>query len=65
LNDRELRAGELELQIAYKLYLGSEKGLEDAVYVYEVAEQTINTQKLEEYARKLDVETEYERLTGS
>jgi hypothetical protein len=65
LNDRELRAGELELQIAYKLYHGSERDLEDALYVYKLAEQTINTQKLQRYARKLDVETEYERLTGS
>lgn len=65
LNDRELQAGELELQIAYKLYLGSEKDLEDALYVYKLTEQTINTQKLEEYARRLDVETEYERLTRS
>jgi len=65
VNDRKLRAGELELQIVYKLYLGTEKDLEDALYVYKLAEQTLNTQKLERYARNLDVETEYERLIQS
>ena len=62
LNDRELRAGELELQIAYKLYLGSQKDFEDAVYLYELAEPTLNNQKLEDYARDLGVEQEYEQL---
>lgn len=63
LNDRELRAGELELQIAYKLYLGSQKDFEDAVYLYELTEPTLNTQKLESYATDLGVEEEHERLT--
>jgi hypothetical protein len=62
LNDRELRAGELELQIAYKLHLGSQKDFEDAVYLYELAEPTLNMQKLESYARDLGVEQEYEQL---
>lgn len=65
LNDRELRAGELELQIAYKLYLGSNKDFEDAVYVYELAEQTLNNHKLEQHAKDLGVKEEYERLTES
>lgn len=65
LNDREIRTGELELQIAYKLYLGTQKDLEDAVYVYELAEQMLNSQKLEGYANDLGVEQEYERLTQS
>ena len=64
LNDHELRTGELELQIAYKLYLGAQKDFEDAVYLYELAEPTLNKQKLESYAEDLDVRTEYERLTG-
>jgi len=63
LNDRELRAGELELQIAYKLYLGSRKDFEDAVYLYELAEPTLNRQKLEAYVMDLGVEEEHERLT--
>lgn len=65
LNDRELRAGELELQIVYKLYLGSEKDFEDAVYLYELAGPTLNTRKLEEHARDLGVEQEYDQLTRS
>lgn len=65
LNDRELRAGELELQIAYKLYLGAEKDFEDAVYIYELAEPTLNKRKLQDYAEDLGVETEHDRLTQS
>lgn len=65
LNDRELRAGELELQIAYKLYLGAEKDFEDAVYIYELAEPTLNKRKLQDYAEDLGVETEHDRLTRS
>lgn len=65
LKDRKIRAGELELQIAYKLYLGAQKDFEDAVYVYELAEQTLNRGKLQTYARNLGVESEYERLTRS
>lgn len=65
LNDREIRAGELELQIAYKLHLGTRKDFEDAVYVYELTEQTLNHKKLQTYAQDLGVDTEYERLTES
>jgi len=63
LNDHELRAGELELQIAYKLSLGSQKDFEDAVYLYELTEPTLNRQKLESYVTDLGVEEEHERLT--
>ncbi|WP_158059317.1 hypothetical protein [Halorussus halophilus] len=63
LNDRELRVGELELQIAYKLYLGSQKDFEDALYLHRLSEPTLNSLKLEEYAEELDVTEEYEQLT--
>lgn len=61
--ESELRVGELELQIIYKLYLGSEKDFEDAIHLYLVTEETLNQGKLEEYATELGVEDEYEKLT--
>ncbi|MFB6139314.1 MAG: hypothetical protein ABEJ26_02635 [Halosimplex sp.] len=58
----ELEVGSLEFQIAYKLSMGAQKDFEDALYLYEVAGDTLNTRELESYAEKLGVEEEYDRL---
>ncbi|MFB6143309.1 MAG: hypothetical protein ABEJ30_08230 [Halorientalis sp.] len=60
--NRTLAIGPLELQIAYKLSMGAQKDLEDALYLYEVAEGTLNTTELEAYVERLDVRERYERL---
>lgn len=60
--EERLRIGGLELQIAYKLSMGAQKDFEDALYLYEVAEPTLNTSKLERYVDELCVEDEYDRL---
>lgn len=57
-----LSIGPLELQIAYKLYLGTQTDLEDAVHLYSLFEESLSVARLEAWARRLDVETEYERL---
>ncbi|MBP1987538.1 hypothetical protein [Halolamina salifodinae] len=54
--------GPLELQIAYKLYLGAQKDLEDAVHLYTLFEQSLSVARLEEWVRRLGVESEYDRL---
>jgi len=54
--------GPLELQIAYKLYLGAQKDVEDAVHLYTLFEESLSVPRLEEWVRRLDVEYEYERL---
>ena len=61
----ELTAGSVELQIAYKLSMGAQKDAEDALYLYEVTEGTLNTDTLEGYVDRLGVRDEYERLKGS
>ena len=43
LNDRELYISPIELNIAYKLYLGSQKDIEDAVYLYCIFQENIKT----------------------
>jgi hypothetical protein len=58
----KLPIGSLELQIAYKLYLGSEKDTEDAVHLYTLFEETLRRDELEGWVRKLGVRKEYERL---
>lgn len=55
--------GPLELQIAYKLYLGAQKDIEDAVHLYTLFEGTLSASRLETWVDRLDVEAEYERLT--
>lgn len=55
--------GPLELQIAYKLNLGARKDVEDAVHLYTLFAETLSASRLEEWVSRLDVESEYERLT--
>jgi hypothetical protein len=61
-DDETVTVGNLELQIAYKLHMDTPKDFEDALYLHEVAEPTLNTRTLEEYVDDLDVEDAYDRL---
>lgn len=54
--------GPLELQIAYKLYLGGQKDLEDAAHLYALFGETLRRDALEEWVSELDVTDRYERL---
>lgn len=54
--------GPLELQIAYKLHLGAQKDIEDAVHLYTLFEESLSVSRLEEWVTRLDVEAQYERL---
>jgi hypothetical protein len=54
--------GPMELQIAYKLHLGAQKDVEDAVHLYAMFEESLSVARLEEWVRRLSVEDEYERL---
>lgn len=62
IGDEVIPIGPLELQIAYKLYLGAQKDVEDAVHLYALFEETLSVPRLEEWVTRLDVEAEYERL---
>ncbi|ASJ09144.1 hypothetical protein A3L11_07840 [Thermococcus siculi] len=56
LNKKRLYVSPIELQIAYKLYLGSDKDIEDAYFLYELFKESLNRGLLNEYAQKLGVE---------
>lgn len=56
INSKSLFISPLELQIAYKLYLGSDKDLEDARYLYNLFKDKINKQELNYSIEKLNVE---------
>jgi len=46
----------LELQIAYKLYLGSERDVGDAVFLYTLFGDALNSAELEKWCRELNVD---------
>ena len=62
IGGRTVPIGPVELQIAYKLYLGARKDVEDAVHLYTLFEESLSVPRLEEWVTRLDVEDEYERL---
>jgi hypothetical protein len=65
LDDREIRVSPPELQIAYKLYLGSEKDFEDALHLYHLFGEQLETSALETYVEELGVEDRYDELRGT
>jgi len=62
IGDESLPIGPLELQIAYKLYLDTQKDFEDAVHLFVLFEETLSTPELERWVQKLGVDETYERL---
>lgn len=62
IGDEIIPVGPLELQIAYKLYLGTQKDFEDAVHLYELFEESLSTPELEEWVEALEARSAYERL---
>ncbi|MGQ4554899.1 hypothetical protein [Halobellus sp. GM3] len=62
IGDETLPIGPLELQIGYKLHLGAQKDIEDAVHLYTLFEESLSVARLEEWVTRLDVKDEYERL---
>ena len=56
LNEKfDILISPLELQIAYKLYLGSSKDLEDARYLNDLFKDKLDNNLLESYARELKI----------
>lgn len=55
LNSRVIFISPLELQIPFKLYLGGEKDIEDAVHLYSLFKDRLDTEILHEFARKLKI----------
>jgi len=49
MNDRTFWIGPLEMQIAYKYWLGSEKDIEDAIYIREITRDFIDEDLLREF----------------
>ena len=54
LNRHALKISPIELQIAYKLFLGSGKDIEDARHLYQLFKENLNQKLLSEFLLKLD-----------
>jgi hypothetical protein len=54
-DDERVYVPPIELQIAYKLYLGSEKDIEDAVYLWEVFKEHLDLRLLRKFMEILGV----------
>lgn len=65
INSKEMYVSPLELQIAYKLYLESEKDWEDAFHLYLLFKENIEESKLERYAKDLNVGESLNELRGT
>lgn len=61
LNGKVLRISPIELQIPYKLYLASEKDIEDARHLYQVFKKKLNQKLLEEFLIKLDKQDDFNK----
>ncbi|CCQ34178.1 hypothetical protein HLRTI_000627 [Halorhabdus tiamatea SARL4B] len=62
IGGHELPIGPLELQIAYKLYLGSQKDFEDAIHLHGMFGESLSERELERWVDALGVEDAYDRL---
>lgn len=52
----------IEMQIAYKLSLGSDKDLEDAKHLYELFKNKLNKEELLKLIKKLKAEVNFEKI---
>lgn len=64
LGDASIPIVPLEQQIAYKLYLGADKDLEDALHLYELFGEKLDEGDLNRYLEKLEVKEEFDELVG-
>ena len=53
INDYELFISPIELEIPYKLYLGSDKDIEDARFLYKLFKKYLDMKLLSEFNEKL------------
>ncbi len=54
-DDKKLFISPIELQIPYKLYLGSDKDIEDAIYLWEIFKDKLDIRLLKRFMRELKV----------
>ena len=58
IDDKHILISPIELQIPYKLYLGSNKDIEDAVYLWDIFKEKIDLNLLKKFMHELNVDGE-------
>jgi hypothetical protein len=58
LGEKHLFISPIELQIPYKLYLGSDKDIEDAIYLWDIFRGKIEVNRLRKFMKALNVRGE-------
>jgi hypothetical protein len=61
LNDYKLFISPLELQIPFKLFLGSQKDIEDARHLYKLFKEHLNLKLLDEFNQKLKTDKSFNK----
>ena len=61
LNEKTIRISPVELQIAYKLFLNSEKDIEDARYLFKLFAEKLDQDLLKFFLEKLDKEDDFNK----
>jgi len=61
LNNCEIFISPLESQIPFKLFLGSEKDIEDAKYLYNLFKDNLDSDLLEQFSRNLNIEASFRK----
>ena len=61
LNDKELLISPLEQQIAYKLYLGSRKDIQDARFIFDIFKDKLDIKEILNVCRILKVEDKFKK----
>ncbi len=64
IDSQILRISNIEMQIAFKLYLGSEKDIEDAKHLYELFKESLNMEEFDNLIKMLKVENPARRYLG-
>ena len=61
LNKNPLFISPIEIQIAFKFFLGSEKDIEDALYLYEIFKNKLNISLIQQISKKLEVKDLFDK----
>ena len=62
LGEEKIFTSKMELQIAFKLYLGSDKDIEDAIHLWRVFKKTIDKELFMGFVKRLNVEGRLKEL---
>lgn len=62
IGGEEIPIGPIELQIAYKLWMGTRTDFEDALHLFVLFEGSLRRDELQRWVDELGVQEEYERL---